>query len=155
MQYAETLLKNLRGLIHAEEWDGWHQNLPKLQASGRRDKRWRVSSGDVRYDPAKKNALFAKPTRIALNFQVVGVEQEATEYEFCLAWPDGWQLMYHWDKKRTAWPDHPEHHVQFEAPSGDTPISLPPFVSWRLPFAEAEPERLFEYLTKRALEAKL
>lgn len=153
MQHAETLLKNLRGLIRADQWEGWHQNRPDLDI-GRRNTRWRVFSGEGRYDPAKKNALFAKPTGIALNFQVVGAAQEATKYEFCLAWPSGWRLMYHWDQDGTAWPDHPAHHVQFEAPSGDIPIALPPFISWRLPFAETKPERLFEYLTKWALENK-
>lgn len=38
-----------------------------------------VYCGDGRYDPAKKNALFAKTNGIALNFQVVGTNQAATK----------------------------------------------------------------------------
>lgn len=150
MQYAEILYDRLRALIRAELWDGWFQNRPEL-SKGRRDARWRVHCGDGRYDPIKRNALFSKTNGIALNFQVVGADQKATKYEFCLAWPEGWRLMYHWNVGGCSWPLHPEYHVQFDAPQCGAIATPPPFVLWRLPFAEDQPERLLEYLTAQTL----
>jgi hypothetical protein len=62
-----------------------------------------------------------------------------------VAWPpfetSFWQLMFHLDPERQAWPRHPLHHIQFTCGAG-----LPPFSSWRLPFGEAQPERLLEFI---------
>lgn len=150
MRYAESLYGRLGGLIQAEQWEGWFKNRPELYRD-RRNTRWRVYCGDGRFDPLKKNALFAKLNNVALNFQVVGTEEVATKYEFCVAWPDGWRLMYHWDPSGASWPRHPEYHVQFESPKDVMETNLPPFVGWRLPSAEGQPERILEYLTMQIL----
>lgn len=150
MRYAEALYGRFVALIRAEQWEGWYKNRPELFRD-RRDKRWRVYCGDGRFDTLKKNALFSKSNQVALNFQVVGAEEVAANYEFSLTWPDGWQLMYHWDKVSASWPLHPEHHVQFEAPKGAIVTNPPPFVHWRLPSNENQPERILEYLITQLL----
>jgi hypothetical protein len=145
MHYSETFYNHLRALIRSDNWDGWYQHHPELDKN-RRDVRWRVYCGDGRYDENKKNALFAKTSGIALNFQIVGEGDSIRRYEFCVAWPHGWRLMYHWDPKQAQWPTHPEYHIQFDPPRPNTEPSLPPFMDWRLPFAEKQPERVLEYL---------
>lgn len=144
MRYVESLFHAMSRHIRANAWDGWYQNKPDHHSDRRKD-RWRVYCGDGRYDEEKRNAIYAKCNKIALNFQVVGTAESIILYEFCLSWPSGWRLMYHWDKKQSAWPLHPEYHVQFEAPKGGEP-TVPPFVGWRLPYQETQPERLLEYL---------
>ena len=152
MRPVEKLFHAMSRQIRSVDWDGWYQNKPD-QESDRRKDRWRVYCGDGRYDEEKRNAIFAKSNQVALNFQVVGAAEQMTQYEFCLAWPDGWRLMYHWDAKQSAWPHHPEYHIQFESPRTAT-APLPPFVDWRLPYQESQPERLLQYLVAQLFATK-
>ena len=83
-------------------------------------------------------------TGVALNFRIQGAAEAVAEYEICAAWPDRWRLMFHLDPKQEVWPGHPRHHIQLASPNEQP--SLPPFLPWRIPFGEVQPERLLEYL---------
>ncbi len=156
------MLQLVRKLVPQKPWSNYAQELPKLgpmvrdprAASGQRSgsppaERWRVYSGEGRFDPAKKNALFSKRTTIGLNFRIIGRSQGRESgiesYEICVVWPDGWRLMFHRDPDQSQWPTHPEHHLQFQSPEGKVGAA-PPFCDWRPPFAEPEPQRLLEYI---------
>ena len=143
MKQPERLLALIREIMQG--YEKWESHLPKLdevRLGGM--KRWRIYCGDGRYDDASRNAAFSRKTGVALNFQIGGTGDDIDRYEICVAWPDAWRLMFHLDPKQEAWPGHPRYHIQIEAPKD--PANLPSFLAWRLPFAEAQPERLLEYL---------
>jgi hypothetical protein len=108
---------------------------------------WTVACGQGRYDPDRGNAAYAKRSGVALNFRIRGQGETVTEFEFCAAWPDsGWQLMFHHDPERAAWPRHPERHLQLGWPTAA--VGAAPFRDWRLPLGEHDPLRLLEYLVE-------
>lgn len=150
---SKSLLNSVRKIIGQGEWANYHHCIPKLgpmtavrgATPGTSDDRWRVYCGDGRYDETKRNALFAKRSGVGVNFRLVGTTQAGLEsYEICVVWPDGWRLMFHQDPARATWPSHPEHHLQFQGPSGER--GMPSFHDWRPPFGDTCPKRLLEYI---------
>ncbi|HYO51186.1 hypothetical protein [Archangium sp.] len=141
MKYAQQLLQGIRKRVGSHEhWEGKPPHLNQLP-----QQQWRIYCGEGRFEPSKRNALYSLATGIALNFQIRGKGESITDFEMCVAWPpfeaSFWQLMFHLDPERQAWPRHPLHHIQFTCGAG-----LPPFSSWRLPFGETQPERLLEFI---------
>ena len=108
---------------------------------------WTIQCGRGRFDPTAGNAARSRRTAIWINFQIVGDRETSTAFEFCVAWPNGWQLLFHHDPARETWPDHPKLHLQLEPPR--EPLSLPPFSGWRIPLGESQPERILEYLVRQ------
>jgi hypothetical protein len=89
-----------------------------------------------------------KATGVMLNFQITGSGERIDEFELCVAWIEaGWSLMFHRDPARQRWPEHPLYHVQFQHPRLCT--GNPPFSAWRVPFSEADPVRLLDFVVHR------
>lgn len=141
MKYAQQLLQDIRKQVGSHEhWKGKPPHLERLFKQ-----QWRIFCGEGRFDPSKNNALYALGSSVALNFQIKGQAEAITDFEMCVAWPPFdtpfWQLMFHLDPEREAWPHHPLQHIQFTCGHG-----VPPFANWRLPFGELQPERLLEFI---------
>ena len=98
---------------------------------------WAVQCGRGRFDPTTGNAARSRRTDIAINFQISGDREAATAFEFCVAWPTGWQLLFHHDPDRENWPDHPRFHLQVDSPP--EPPSLPHFLGGASPWASRSP----------------
>ena len=58
-------------------------------------------------------------------------------------------LMFHKAPDTARWPDHPEAHIQFEAP--DEAVRAAPFLAWRIPLGEIDPIRCIEYAVARGI----
>ena len=113
-------------------------------------KRWRVYCGEGRFEPTKRNAAYHRGTGVAVNFQIIGAEESVENFEISVTWDDSmWSLMFHNDPHpdREHWPSHPRFHIQFQPPAQCE--GSPPFVGWRIPFAEDDPVRLLEFLVHR------
>jgi len=127
-----------------ESWDG---EIVKSREFGRGQ--WRIWCGEGRFEPDRRNGAYAKRTRVALNFQITGQHDALQTYEICVTWPAhdthhvGWQLMFHFDPQRAAWPDHPEHHLQVSATRDAEP---PPFAHWRIPLGITDPAKFLEFV---------
>lgn len=124
----------------------WTGEPVKLFAPGR--DAWAVYCGLGRFDPITANAARSKKTDISVNFQIRGAGEAHWAFEFCIAWPSGWQLLFHLDPEREDWPDHPLVHLQMAVPPGEA-SGTPPFATWRIPLGETQPERVFEYIVRR------
>lgn len=158
---GQQMLNAVRRLLQPRLFTNYPQMLPKLgpylpdreapaaKPGQKPPDKWRVYCGEGRFDEQKGNALFRQRTGIGLNFQIEGREAGADStiqsFEICVVWPDGWRLMFHRDPRRACWPEHPEHHMQFQAPRPPQ-AEPPPFHSWRPPLAETAPEKLLEYI---------
>ncbi len=155
MKRSSMVLEQVRHAMggHAH-WQGEAAKIDEFPGGN-----WRVACGEGRFKPGKRNAAFAKSSGVALNFQIVGVREEISDYEISVTWPlpDGspseeaagqpasWSLMFHLDpSKQVAWPQHPLYHIQMVC---SDPLTRPPFAGWRLPFNEPDPPRLIEFLT--------
>jgi hypothetical protein len=155
MKPEQKLYKEVRHWLHHQLWDNAQLLRPtkvmdekplrpnKQYPAERLCEKWRLACGEGRYKETARNAAFSRSTGVALNFQIVGLDEHIERFEICLIWPCGWRLMYHNDPKQAAWPHHPESHIQFQPSPEKTPV---PFAEWRLPFAETDPLRILEYV---------
>ena len=60
-------------------------------------------------------------------------------------------IMFHKDPDAAQWPDHPEVHIQFDAP--DEAVRAAPFLGWRIPLGEINPIKCIEYAVARGVGA--
>lgn len=58
-------------------------------------------------------------------------------------------IMFHKDPDAAKWPDHPETHIQFEAP--DDAVRAAPFLDWRIPLGQIGPMECIEYAVARGV----
>jgi len=59
------------------------------------------------------------------------------------------RIMFHKDPDAARWPEHPETHIQFDAPQ--EVVRAAPFLAWRLPLGEIDPIRCIEYAVARGI----
>ncbi|MBM4035288.1 MAG: hypothetical protein FJ291_26385 [Planctomycetes bacterium] len=138
---------------------GYERALPQSALPQWRDMgggQHRFCCGDPRDTGPAGGRFTFKDTGYALAFEVYAEETaEGLSFRsFSLHLTNVGQgtIMFHRDPEAAHWPDHPEAHIQFEAPP-DAAQALP-FLNWRLPIEQADPIRCLEYLVARAVHAQ-
>jgi len=149
MSMAGAVLQQIR------QWlGGYEQAMPGSAMPFHQrieSRRHRFYCGDPRDTGTGPRGFTFKATGYTLTFEALA-EEVAGELSFQsfsihLLNVGRVHLFFHKDPARANWPDHPEAHIQFDAPEDVERAA--PFLGWRLPLGEVDLVRCLEYLVAR------
>jgi hypothetical protein len=152
MSNASALLQQIRTCLGGYERAKPDSALPQWVDMG--EGTHRFYCGNPRDKSQGREGLTFKQTGYTLTFEVYAEETAQgwhyRSFSVHLINVGEASILFHKDPENARWPDHPETHVQFEAPAES--VQAVPFLSWRLPLGEIDPIQCLEYATARGVD---
>jgi len=107
----------------------------------------RLFCGNPREQSPGGNGFVFRNTGYALAFELFAEERDEgfcyRSFSIHLMNVGEGTLMFHKSPEAARWPEHPEAHIQFDAP--EQTVRSAPFLGWRIPLGEIDPVKCVEY----------